>query len=129
MVPPPPQMKQIANSQATALIPQKGISTQSSASHPKDHGHPALGGGNPSLGVPSHLQHPPRTPAPAPRGRGGEGDTDPALVHCASGFPVVLGEQKPSGAVGLKKGAFPLMNVISIPVNIHKITPALICIK
>lgn len=54
---------------------------------------------------------------------------DPALIHRASGFPVVLGKQKPSGSVGPEKGAFPLMNVISIPVNIHKITPALICIK
>lgn len=54
---------------------------------------------------------------------------DPVLIHRASDFPVVPGEQKPNGAVGPEKGAFPLINVISIPVNIHTITLALICIK
>lgn len=126
-----PPLRRRADSQA--LIPQKGISTPSSASCPKGKGHPTPGGWegtHPSEGPAASSIHPGPQPQPRPlRGRGGERARIQHSSTMQVAFLLFQANKSRSGAVGPEKGAFPLMNVISIPVNIHKITPALICIK
>lgn len=101
---------------------------------PQRQGPPYPGGvgGEP---IPRRVQPPPAStqdPSPSPgppRGRGGEGAWIQRSSTMQVAFLLFQANKSRSGAVGPEKGAFPLMNVISIPVNIHKITPALICIK